>query len=59
MAKQHRMFTLTVAALAFAAETLTGTRFEAMRFALAIIAIGSILTAIRRTRLLLREAEAR
>jgi phosphatidylglycerophosphate synthase len=59
MAKQHRMFTLTVAALAFAAETFAGRQPEAMRIALAVIVVGSIVTAVRRTRLLLREAEAR
>jgi phosphatidylglycerophosphate synthase len=59
MAKQHRMFTLTVAALAFAAETFAGRRPQAMQVALAVIVFGSIVTAVRRTRLLLQEAEAR
>ncbi len=59
MAKQHRMFTLTVAALVFSVETLAGMRPEAMRLGLLIIVSGSILTVARRTRRLLHEAGAR
>jgi phosphatidylglycerophosphate synthase len=59
MAKQHRMFTVTVAALAFAVETLAGMQPHAMRLALVLIVIGAVVTAARRTERLLREAEAR
>ena len=59
MAKQHRMFTLTLATLACSAETLTGVRLDAMRTGLAVIIAGSAATAVRRCRRLLHEAEAR
>jgi len=59
MAKQHRMFTLTVAALASAAEILAGMRPQAMRLFLVLIVIGTAVTAARRTQRLLREADAR
>jgi phosphatidylglycerophosphate synthase len=59
MAKQHRMFTLTVAALLSSVETLAGMRPHAMRLGLLVIVLGSILTVVRRARRLLHEAEAR
>jgi len=59
MAKQHRMFTLTLAAVLFAVETLAGAVPRAMRLGLALIVAGSIVTAVRRTQRMLREAEAR
>jgi phosphatidylglycerophosphate synthase len=59
MAKQHRMFTLTVAALLAAGESLAGLPPRAIPAGLALIAAGSIVTVIRRTGRILREAEAR
>jgi len=59
MAKQHRMFVLTVASLCAAAESLwTGSRW-AMWIGLWVIVAGSIVTAARRLRRILVEAEAR
>jgi phosphatidylglycerophosphate synthase len=59
MAKQHRMFTLTVASLAYSAESMLGSSPRAMRLGLVLIVAGSIVTAARRTQRLLAEAEAR
>jgi phosphatidylglycerophosphate synthase len=59
MAKQHRMFTLTVATLAAAAETLAGAPARAIGIGLAVIVAGSILTAIRRTSRIVAEVNAR
>jgi phosphatidylglycerophosphate synthase len=59
MAKQHRMFTLTVSTLAAAAEALIGLPPRATRIGLGIIAIGSIVTVVRRTRRIADEVEAR
>jgi phosphatidylglycerophosphate synthase len=59
MAKQHRMFTLTVAALIAFIETLAGFPARAIRIALAVIVAGSIVTAIRRTLRIVSEVEAR
>ena len=59
MAKQHRMFTLTVATLIAVVEALRDRPSRAVPVALAIIAAGSIVTAIRRTRRILAEAGAR
>lgn len=59
MAKQHRMFTLTVAALAGAVETLLDVPPRAIRIGLAVIVAGSIVTIVRRTIRIVREAEAR
>jgi phosphatidylglycerophosphate synthase len=50
MAKQHRMFTLTVGALAAAGETVAGAEARAIYVALILIVAGSVVTAIRRTR---------
>ena len=49
MAKQHRMFTLTVATLLSAAETMFGMPPRAMPIGLGVIVAGSIVTAVRRT----------
>ena len=49
MAKQHRMFALTIAALVSAVETMAGLPPRAMRIGLAVIVAGSIVTACRRT----------
>ena len=58
MAKQHRMFTLTVATLLSAVEPILGMRPRAMRIALVAIVSGSIATACRRTMRIMREVEA-
>jgi phosphatidylglycerophosphate synthase len=59
MAKQHRMFTLTIATLLSAVETMLGVPLRAMRVGLGLIVAGSIVTACRRTRRIVSEAEAR
>jgi phosphatidylglycerophosphate synthase len=56
MAKQHRMFTLTVAALVSMPEALVGRPVTTLRAGLVIIVVGSIVTVVRRTRRLLTEA---
>lgn len=59
MAKQHRMFTLTIAALAAAAETALRLPGRALWLGLAVIVAGAIVTAIRRTARLARELRTR
>lgn len=59
MAKQHRMFALTVATLAAAVETAWGMPPRALPIGLAAIVAGSIVTAWRRTIRLVQEVEAR
>ena len=59
MAKQHRMFTLTVFTFLAAAETLIGMPPRAIRAGLGVIVAGSIVTAFRRTRRIAVEVEAR
>ena len=59
MAKQHRMFTLTVATLLAAVERCSACRRGRLRIGLAIIVAGSVVTAVRRTRRIVREVEAR
>ena len=59
MAKQHRMFVLTLAALIAAVEAQFSTAPRALWTGLAVIVLGSSVTAWRRTRHLLRDAEAR
>jgi phosphatidylglycerophosphate synthase len=59
MAKQHRMFTLTIATLLSAVETMLGTPPRAMRIGLGVIVAGSIVTACRRTSRVMTEVEAR
>jgi phosphatidylglycerophosphate synthase len=59
MAKQHRMFTLTVFTLLAAVETLLDMPPRAIRIGLGVIVAGSIVTAIRRTRRIASEVDAR
>jgi phosphatidylglycerophosphate synthase len=59
MAKQHRMFTLTVVTLLAAVETLLDMPPRAIRIGLGVIVAGSIVTAIRRTRRIASEVAAR
>ena len=49
MAKQHRMFTVTLAAFIAAGETLLGLPARAMVWGLAAITVGSLITIVRRT----------
>jgi phosphatidylglycerophosphate synthase len=50
MAKQHRMFTVTMAAVAAAVEVALGWPPRMMVCGLAVVAIGSLVTVVRRTR---------
>ena len=59
MAKQHRMFTLTVVTLVAIGETLGGLPPRAIRVGLALIIAGSMATAIRRTGRVVSEVNAR
>jgi phosphatidylglycerophosphate synthase len=59
MAKQHRMFVLTVAAMLAAVEILTSGTARAIPAALAVILAGSMLTAMRRLHRVAAEAGAR
>jgi phosphatidylglycerophosphate synthase len=59
MAKQHRMFTLTIATLLAAAETTLGMPPRVMRLALGVILAGSIVTSCRRTLRIAREVDSR
>jgi phosphatidylglycerophosphate synthase len=59
MAKQHRMFVLTIAAVCGAVESSIGLPPQSIRAALAVIAAGAIATACRRLRLIAWEMEAR
>jgi phosphatidylglycerophosphate synthase len=59
MAKQHRMFTLTLATLLAALETVIGMPPRAMRVGLVVIVAGSIVTACRRTWRIASEVAAR
>jgi phosphatidylglycerophosphate synthase len=59
MAKQHRMFTLTIAALIFAAEVSLAAPPRGMRIGLGLIVVGSVLTACRRTVRIVRAVDAR
>ena len=56
MAKQHRMFALTVATLAAMIEAMVGAPSRAIPIGLGIIVVGSVVTAVRRTFRLLEEA---
>jgi len=58
MAKQHRMFTLTLAALLSAVEAISGMPARAMPIALGTIVVGSVATAWRRTARIMRELDA-
>lgn len=59
MAKQHRMFTLTVATLMAAGEVLTGMAPRAIALGLVVIVAGSVVTAIRRIGRLANELDER
>jgi phosphatidylglycerophosphate synthase len=59
MAKQHRMFTVTLAAVAAAAESTLGVNPRAMRIGLLTIIFGAIVTAWRRTSRLAAELRGR
>jgi phosphatidylglycerophosphate synthase len=59
MAKQHRMFTLTIATLLSAVETMLGMPLRAMPIGLALITAGSVVTGFRRTQRIVGEMEAR
>jgi hypothetical protein len=59
MAKQHRMFTLTVATLLASGEVLAGLTPRVMLGGLVVIVAGSVVTAIRRIGRLARELEGR
>ena len=59
MAKQHRMFTLTVATLAAVGEAMAGAPSRAIRIGLAVIVAGAIVTAVRRLQRLFAEVNAR
>jgi phosphatidylglycerophosphate synthase len=59
MAKQHRMFTLTAAAMTSATEAWLGLPMRAMPLGLSIVLAGSIVTAARRIHRIARELEAR
>ena len=59
MAKPHRMFVLTLASVAAAAETQLALSPRALVIGLVVIVAGSALTAWRRTALMLNEANAR
>jgi phosphatidylglycerophosphate synthase len=58
MAKQHRMFTLTVAAAIAAVEQLVAAPPRAITIGLIVILAGSIVTVIRRTRRIAHEMNA-
>jgi phosphatidylglycerophosphate synthase len=59
MAKQHRMFTLTMFTLLAVTEALWGLAPRAIGAGLGVIVAGSVATTIRRTWRLAREVEAR
>jgi phosphatidylglycerophosphate synthase len=59
MAKQHRMFTLTLASLLSTVEAVANLPPRVMYGGLVLIVTGSIITAIRRIRRLARELEWR
>ena len=59
MAKQQRMFVLTVACLASSVETLLGRLPCTMLWGLGLIVLGSIVTAARRTLRIARELDAK
>jgi phosphatidylglycerophosphate synthase len=59
MAKQHRMFTLTVVTLLAAVEALADMPSRAIPAGLAVIVFGSVATVIRRTWRIMDEANAR
>jgi phosphatidylglycerophosphate synthase len=59
MAKQHRMFTLTIATLLAAVESMLGLPPRSMRIGLVVIVAGSVVTSVRRTVRIGREVKSR
>jgi len=59
MAKQHRMFALTIATILSAVDAMLGMPPRALLVGLGIIAAGSIVTAFRRTARIISEVNAR
>ena len=59
MAKQHRMFALTVASLVGALEAALGLPPRALVVGLSAIVLGSLMTIVRRTLRMFRETDAR
>lgn len=59
MAKQHRMFALTIATLLSAVEAMLGATARAMPMGLLVIVAGSVVTAYRRTARIASEVNAR
>lgn len=59
MAKQHRMFTLTLATLAAVGEVVFGAAPRAMVIGLVVVIAGSLVTLVRRTRRIAQEISAR
>jgi phosphatidylglycerophosphate synthase len=59
MAKQHRMFTLTVATVAAAIEAIVGLPSLAICTGLVVIIVGAIATAVRRVRRIAGEVRTR
>ncbi len=59
MAKQHRMFVLTLGCLAAAVEGMAGLPRRSMAVALAVIVVGSAATFVRRLVAIAREMSAR
>jgi hypothetical protein len=58
MAKQHRMFVLTLATLWSAAEAALGVPLRGLRIGLAAIVCGAIATVWRRIALIAKEVQA-
>jgi len=58
MAKPHRMFALTVTCVVSAFEPLWGGQGQVLMIGLAVIALGTVITLVRRTRTLARRLEA-
>jgi phosphatidylglycerophosphate synthase len=58
MAKPHRMFALTVTCVVSALEPLWGGRGQVLMIGLAVIALGTVVTLVRRTRTLAHRLEA-
>jgi phosphatidylglycerophosphate synthase len=59
MAKQHRMFTLTVVTVLAGVEALLDMPPRAIAAGLAVIVVGSVATIVRRTRRIVNEVNAR
>jgi phosphatidylglycerophosphate synthase len=59
MAKQHRMAVMTVACVLSIAEPLTGWHGQILAFALALVAVGSALTLVRRLARIAADVSAR